>query len=221
MRTGIQGGTFDPIHFGHLCSAEDVSSQLKLDRVIFIPSGTPPHKSSPLMATPSHRFEMVKIAIEGHPLFRADSVELDKEGFSYTIDTLQILSQTSCKGDEIFFIIGNDTFLDLHTWKEPLKVLGGVNFAVTMREQFNAKEIIFELKKKFDEMKLRFEVNFIGENRCKVLNSNCYVDFVPIRRIDISSSDIRANVKNSRSIRYLLPHRVERFITENKLYVSL
>ena len=221
MRTGIQGGTFDPIHFGHLCSAEDVASQLKLDHVIFIPSGTPPHKSFPLMATPSHRFQMVEMAIEDHPLFRADSVELEREGFSYTIDTLKILSETSCKGDEIFFIIGEDTFLNLHTWKEPMEVLGEINFAVTMRGQFNAKEIILELKKKFNDMKLRFEVNFISDNRCKVLNSNYYIDFVPIRRIDISSSDIRANVMNSRSIRYLLPHRVERFIIENKLYISL
>lgn len=221
MRTGIQGGTFDPIHFGHLCSAEDVASQLKLDRVIFIPSGTPPHKSSPLMASPSHRLEMVEMAIEGHPLFRADSVELERKGFSLTIDTLKILSETSCKGDEIFFIIGEDTFLNLHTWKEPLEVLSEVNFAVTISDQLNAKEIILELKKKFNDMKLRFEVSFIRENRYKVQNSNCYVDFVPIRRIDISSSDIRANVKNSRSIRYLLPHRVERFIIEKKLYVSL
>ena len=117
MRTGIQGGTFDPIHFGHLSSAEDVSFQLELDRVIFVPSGTPPHKSSPLMASSVDRLDMVEMAIEGHPLFRSDSVELDREGLSFTVDTLRILANTSCKGDEIFFIIGEDAFLNLHTLK--------------------------------------------------------------------------------------------------------
>ena len=78
MRTGIQGGTFDPIHFGHLCSAEDVSFQLKLDRVIFVPSGTPPHKSSPFMASSSDRFNMVEIAIEGNLSFFSDSVDIGR-----------------------------------------------------------------------------------------------------------------------------------------------
>ena len=107
-KIGCFPGTFDPIHFGHLCSAEDVSFQLKLDRVIFVPSGTPPHKSSTFMASSSDRFNMVEIAIEGNSSFFSDSVEIGREGFSYTIDTLEILSKTTCKGDEIFFIISDE-----------------------------------------------------------------------------------------------------------------
>ncbi len=218
MRTGIQGGTFDPIHFGHLSSAEDVSFQLELDRVIFVPSGTPPHKSSPLMASSVDRLDMVEMAIEGHPLFRSDSVELDREGLSFTVDTLRILANTSCKGDEIFFIIGEDAFLNLHTWKDPLEVLEKVNFAVTIRQMSSAKEIMLELKKRFEDLSVRFDFNFLFDNRCRILNSNMFIEFIPIRRLDISSSDIRENIQNSRSIRYLLPRTVERFIIDKKLY---
>ncbi|MED5578417.1 MAG: nicotinate-nucleotide adenylyltransferase [Nitrospinota bacterium] len=218
MKTGIQGGTFDPIHFGHLCSAEDVSFKLKLDRVIFIPSGAPPHKSSPLMASASDRFKMVKVSIEDHPVFYADSIELDREGFSYTIDTLKELSETSCKGDQIFFIIGEDAFLNLHTWKEPLEILDKVNFAVTLRKGYSAREIVSEVKDSFNESKLKFEVDFLSENKCRVIQSKCFIEFVHIRNLDISSSNIRENIKNSRSIRYLLPRRVERFIIEKELY---
>ena len=218
MRTGIQGGTFDPIHFGHLSSAEDVSFQLELDRVIFVPSGTPPHKSSPLMASSVDRLDMVEMAIEGHPLFRSDSVELDREGLSFTVDTLRILANTSCKGDEIFFIIGEDAFLNLHTWKDPLEVLEKVNFAVTIRQMSSAKEIMLELKKRFEDLSVRFDFNFLFDNRCRILNSNMFIEFIPIRRLDISSSNIRENIQNSRSIRYLLPRTVERFIIDKKLY---
>tara|TARA_Y100000588_G_scaffold219986_1_gene233923 strand:- start:1774 stop:2439 length:666 start_codon:yes stop_codon:yes gene_type:complete len=218
LRTGIQGGTFDPIHFGHLSSAEDVSFQLELDRVIFVPSGTPPHKSSPLMASSVDRLDMVEMAIEGHPLFRSDSVELDREGLSFTVDTLRILANTSCKGDEIFFIIGEDAFLNLHTWKDPLEVLEKVNFAVTIRQMSSAKEIMLELKKRFEDLSVRFDFNFLFDNRCRILNSNMFIEFIPIRRLDISSSDIRENIQNSRSIRYLLPRTVERFIIDKKLY---
>ncbi len=221
MRTGIQGGTFDPIHFGHLCSAEDVSFQLKLDRVIFVPSGTPPHKSSPFMASSSDRFNMVDIAIEGNSSFFSDSVEIGREGFSYTIDTLEILSKTTCKGDEIFFIIGEDTFLNMHTWEKPLEVLNRVNFAVTIKEECNTKEIIIELKKKFQDLKLEFDYSFLAENKCVVLDSNRLIEFVPIRRLDISSSDIRKNIKNSRSVRYLLPRKVENFIIDKNLYKAI
>ena len=221
MRTGIQGGTFDPIHFGHLCSAEDVSFQLKLDRVIFVPSGTPPHKSSTFMASSSDRFNMVEIAIEGNSSFFSDSVEIDREGFSYTIDTLEILSKTTCKGDEIFFIIGEDTFLNMHTWEKPLEVLNRVNFAVTIKEECNTKEIIIELKKKFQDLKLEFDYSFLAENKCEVLDSNRLIEFVPIRRLDISSSDIRKNIKNSRSVRYLLPRKVENFIIDKNLYKAI
>jgi len=221
LRTGIQGGTFDPIHFGHLCSAEDVFFQLKLDRVIFVPSGTPPHKSSPFMASSSDRFNMVEIAIDGNSSFFSDSVEIDREGFSYTIDTLEILSKTTCKGDEIFFIIGEDTFLNMHTWEKPLEVLNRVNFAVTIKEECNTKEIIIELKKKFQDLKLEFDYSFLTENKCEVLDSNRLIEFVPIRRLDISSSDIRKNIKNSRSVRYLLPRKVENFIIDKKLYKAM
>ena len=221
MRTGIQGGTFDPIHFGHISSAEDVSFQLGLDRVIFVPSGIPPHKSSPFMASSSDRFAMLEMAIEGHPLFRSDSVELDREGLSYTVDTLKILRETSCVGDEIFFIIGEDAFLNIHTWKEPLEVFERVNFAVTLREQTGAKEIMIELKKRFEELSVDFNFNFFGDKQCKILNSDRFIEFIAIRRLDISSSDIRENVQNSRSIRYLLPRSVERFIIDKKLYKAI
>src|SRR5437016_9026015 len=129
-RTAVLGGSFNPIHYGHLLLADDVAELLGLDRVLFVPAGSPPHKPPTLLAPAADRFEMVRLAIADHPRFAVSDVELRRAGPSYTVDTLSALAAA---GDELFYIVGSETFLDLLTWREPRRVAGLARLVVIPR----------------------------------------------------------------------------------------
>jgi nicotinate-nucleotide adenylyltransferase len=197
IRLGIAGGTFDPIHIGHLIIAEVARQEYGLDKVVFIPTGIPPHKTGYAVTPAVHRYEMTRIAIMDNPYFEISDVETSRQGFTYTIDTLRELKRIYPKGVEFFFIIGSDTLPEVKGWKEASRVVKDCCFVVYHRPGYDVLE---------EEM--RFLCETMGALVC------------PIRGplLDISSTDIRERIKQGKSIRYLVPPKVEEYIYRNLLY---
>ena len=192
MKTGILGGVFNPVHTAHLIAAEAVRQQLNLDRILFIPASNPPHKNTEGLTDAEKRFEMIKLAISGNKYFEASDIEIKMPPNvkSYTVDTLAALKE-KYKNDEFYLIIGMDQFTELHTWKEPQKLFELSKVVVINRPGFT------------DDIQNEFT---------KLAN------FVKIPYMEISSSIIRQRAKENKSIKYLVPEKVEEFIIENNLY---
>jgi nicotinate (nicotinamide) nucleotide adenylyltransferase len=136
MRIGIFGGTFNPIHLAHLRSAEEVRAALRLDHVLFIPSAAPPHKRSDGLTSPAHRLAMVRLAIRGNPHFRVSTIEIERRGRSYSVDTLRALRRR-IPGARFFFIMGMDAFREIATWKEYRSLFALSNIVVTSRPPYD------------------------------------------------------------------------------------
>jgi len=197
MEVGIIGGTFDPIHIGHLIAAEQARTALELDKVIFIPAGQPWLKINNGITPASQRAEMVKLAIASNPHFELCSIELERQGASYTIDTIIELRQKS----DIrmpYFILGQDSINSLPTWKEPMELLKICRLAVVPRSGLG----------KLDLCQLEKYIEGIKQN----------VVALNMPTIEISSSDIRNRVSKGQSIRYLVQPDVEQYIKTHKLY---
>jgi len=199
LRIGISGGTFDPIHHGHLIAAQEIREKLELDKVIFIPVGDPPHKTDIEVTASTHRLNMVSKAIEGNSYFEVSSIEVDRPGYTYTIDTLTELKDKYPENSKFYFIIGGDTVPQLVTWKEYRKVFTLCQFVAVMRPGFDSGKIHCEAR--------RLEHCFSAK-----------IDFIDAPMIEISSTDIRKRVRESRSIKYLVPESVEEYIYANGLY---
>ncbi len=199
MKIGILGGTFDPPHFGHLRIAEEVREFLNLKKVIFVPAGYPPHKKEGTYSSFSHRFEMVKLAIKDNPFFEVSDIEKD-ENPSYTLKTLQKLQKLlpSC---QLFFILGIDAFSSIDSWWHWEKLFKYAKFVVVRRPLEG--EI---LKKKISHL---LQLPFVKKKVLFFENSTLF---------EISSTQIRELVKAGRSIKYLLPEKVEEYILEHYLY---
>ena len=198
-RYGVFGGTFDPVHTGHLIAAERVKDALGLDSVLFVPAGTPPHKSAASVSEPEHRYLMTLLATLDNPGFRVHRVDLDRPGRSFTVDTLALLRKEYGPETELFFIMGADSLADLPTWHEPGRLLRENRIAVATRPGWQVeriKEALGTLYPAFAERVLTVEIPAIG----------------------VSSSEIRSRVAQGRSIRYLVPHAVERYIEKHGLY---
>ncbi|KJF27992.1 nicotinate-nucleotide adenylyltransferase [Clostridium aceticum] len=198
-RYGIMGGTFDPIHLGHLFIAETALDELSLDEVIFIPTGLPPHKDQETVTDSHHRLLMTSIAIDSNKTFKLSTIEIDRKGPSYTIDTIQSILQNHKEEVEIYFITGTDTFMEVDTWKHYKDVLQMIKIVVATRlgyndRSFNEKVDLFTKKYKAEIIKVT----------------------VPI--LEISSSDIRDRIKVGKTIKYLVPEGVEEYIKKNQLY---
>jgi nicotinate-nucleotide adenylyltransferase len=190
MNIGVFGGTFNPPHLGHLIVAERVREELGLRKVLFIPSAISPHKQHLDSVDPAFRMEMVQIALVGHQFFEPSAIELERNGVSYTVDTLEQL-QRIYHGDVLHLIMGMDNLVELPTWKSPERIVDISKVVVMTRPGFQPN--IPELVRK----------NFI---LCQV------------PEIGISSSEIRERVKQGKSIRYLVPQPVESYIYDRKLY---
>ncbi|HHV71005.1 MAG TPA: nicotinate-nucleotide adenylyltransferase [Clostridia bacterium] len=200
-KLGIIGGTFDPIHFGHLISAETVREKLKLEQIIFIPAGKPPHKTDKKITDSQHRYNMVVKAVEDNPFFAVSDLEIKREGFSYTVDTISYFKSILPQDTELFFIVGSDAILELHTWKEPERLLTLCQFVVMTRPGYQNNEL-FSLVDKYNQNK------FVKG-----------IKIVEVPYIEISSTLIRNRVKNGLSITYLVPEKVEKYIREHGLYL--
>jgi nicotinate-nucleotide adenylyltransferase len=216
QKIGILGGTFNPIHYGHLAAAEEVRDRLKLDRVLFIPSFHPPHKQENNVPSAVHRLEMVRLATKENATFEPSDIEIKRGGKSYTIDT--ILALKNCYPDaDLYFITGVDSFLDIQAWHLWERLLTLCTFIVLSRPGYRFADLL-----KIDFLKPA-ENQVKGLDRGELVHAEVragaftvYLELIPL--YDISSTDIRSRVKEGRSIKYLLPEAVENYIIKNKLY---
>ncbi len=221
-RLGLFGGTFNPIHLGHLIVAEDVRERFSLDMVLFIPAFIPPHKSVDV-APAVHRLEMVRLAVKDNPLFSVSDIELKRRDKSYTVDTLAELRRKTSA--QFYFLIGSEAFLQIHTWKRPFEIFKLTNFVVMERpgKVVGVTEFegyLRELETKFEGLRLRasdsIDGTYIFELDVEDVESRIFL--TPVISVDISSTMIRKRVKSGRSIKYLVTKEVERYIEENGLY---
>ncbi len=200
FKIGICGGTFDPIHTGHLAVAELVRSEFNLDKVLFIPSGMPPHKDLQNVTAPIHRLNMVKVAVSSNKNFEAVSNEVDRSGYTYTVDTLKELHGLYPSGTEFYYIIGADVVMDLLTWRNWQEVFTLTNFIAVMRPGFSDEEF----SKRLSELKMKYRIN---------------IQSFQIPLLEISSTFIRERIKAGKSVKYLIKEEVEEYIIQNKLYL--
>jgi len=212
-RAGLFGGTFDPIHFGHLRAAEEIKQILELDKVYFIPSAIPPHKVDSKITHSSKRLKMLKLAIEGNAYFDISEFELKSDTPSYTVKTLEYFNNIE-PDQELYFIVGNEQFNYIESWKDYKRLFELTNFAVITRPGFskpNSTKVPLALKDDF-----RYDNSI--ENVISYTNKTKDIVFIEIKGIEISSTDIRNFVKSKKSIKYLVPDKVQNFILSEKLY---
>jgi nicotinate-nucleotide adenylyltransferase len=197
-RMGILGGTFNPIHLGHLLVAQDALEQLGLDCVKFIPSATPPHKTPEALASGRDRMHMIHLAIAGNKRFEGDDIEIKRGGKSYSVDTLTELTRRDPRSD-FYFIIGADSLRELHLWREVQRLVQLCTFVTVPRPGFKAAPVV---DPRLDAPTRRcLRQNVLRGHAC-----------------DISSRDIRARVAKGQSIRYLVPDAVYECIRRRRLY---
>jgi nicotinate-nucleotide adenylyltransferase len=213
MKIGLFGGTFDPIHWGHLRSAEEVSETFDLDRVYFIPAALPPHKRGQTTTPARDRLQMVRLAVAKNPKFTVSTVEISRAGVSYSIDTIREFAATLEKHDSLYFIIGLDAFREIGTWKDFAEIFSLCNFIVTSRPGSKEKD---PLKGTGVAVKKLFCYDFQGKNYRHISGTRVYFD--ELTDIAISASEIRALVREGKSIRYLVPAEVEKYIKRHALY---
>jgi nicotinate-nucleotide adenylyltransferase len=213
MKIGLFGGTFDPIHWGHLRSAEEVRESLSLDRVVFIPAAKPPHKQKRPEASAQDRLAMVRLALAGNPYFALSTVEIDRPGKSYSIDTLNYFADHKGPGDELYFILGYDAFRDIGEWKDFREIFPLCHVVVTSRPGSNSAF-------SSDGMPVAVGKLFCYDPRRKAYRHQrgTYLSFLKITDIAISASDIRERVREGRSVRYLVPSRIDSYIRRRRLY---
>lgn len=213
MRLGILGGTFNPIHFGHLRAAEEVGESLGLEKVYLIPSGMPPHKSSHPLADFTHRLEMVRLASTISPLLEVWDIEGKKPGFSYSLETLQVFHSSFGSQLELFFILGTDAFFEIKTWKEYLGLFRYASFVVINRPGYTTEDFFTFL----DSLNAGFEWD--PERECFCHPSGTILLREHTTLMDISASGIRETVAMGKSIRFLVPEVVREYIEKAGLYV--
>jgi nicotinate-nucleotide adenylyltransferase len=194
-RLGVMGGTFDPIHYGHLVTAEEALVQFRLDEVLFVPTGQPWMKEHEQVSPPEHRYLMTVIATASNPKFSVSRTEVEREGPTYTIDTLRSLRDEQGAGTDLFFITGADAILEILHWREPEEVFGLAHFIAATRPGYDLAH--------FDE---------------EAASSHPAVSIMHIPALAISSTDIRQRVAEGRPLRYLVPEGVKSYIEKAELY---
>ena len=216
QKFGIFGGTFNPIHHGHLAAAEEVRDRLKLDRVLFIPSYLPPHKHEEDMPSALQRLDMVRLATTGNAHFLVSDIEVQRGGRSYTVETIETLRSVYPLA-ELFFITGLDSFLDIQSWNHWDRLLALCAFVVLSRPGYRFTDLT-----KIDFMSgAESELAALerGERTQALVRSGTFSIYLEmIHHFDISSTDIRKRVRETRTVKYLLPESVENYIIKNKLY---
>ncbi len=198
MRVGVLGGTFDPVHLGHLIIAQEARDKLALDKVMFIPAGQPWLKEDTDISPAPKRLEMLELALQSNETLCVDTQELDRPGSSYTVDTISQMRERLGPRTDIYFIIGMDALEELNRWKNP-EQLAQLCYFAAMKRLGHTRLDLKELEK---------AVPGISERVC----------FMDNPQVDISSSDIRRRVREALPISYLVPKEVEAYISENGLY---
>lgn len=199
MRLGLYGGTFDPVHLGHLLLAESCREQMQLDEVWFIPTGTPPHKVGVEIAPPKARREMLELALAGLPQFHVSRIEIDRPGPHYTVDTLRLI-RAERPDDELFVLIGADSLHELHTWREPDEIASLARIVAVNRG-----------------LDAGVPAGFNGRFQL-ASGATIQVEHATMPPIGISATDLRRRVAAERSIRFQTPRAVEQYIRAHRLY---
>ena len=197
QRIGVIGGTFDPIHYGHLAAAEEARVRVNLEKVLFAVAGLPPHKLDEEVTPVEHRLAMVRLGISSNPDFELSRVDVDRSGPSYTVDTISILQEQWGQGTEMFFILGIDSLVEVPTWHQPERLIQLCHLVAVARPGFEV-----------DMPQLEDSVPGISSR----------VEIIGMPEVDISSSDLQRRVREGLPIRYQVPEDVERYIREHRLY---
>jgi nicotinate-nucleotide adenylyltransferase len=214
MKTGIFGGTFNPIHFAHLRIAEEIRDMFRLDRVIFVPAATPPHKPLAENLSFESRLEMVRMAARSNPFFSVSDIEGKRAGKSYSIDTIRLFRELY-PGDEFFFIMGSDSFAEFSSWKQYSAIFECCNIVAITRPGVE----IASLREALPVDMARDFCYYEAEKRL-AHKSGYSVYHIVGTQLDISSTAIREMVKTGRSIKYLTPEPVEQYIHEQRIYTD-
>ena len=202
QRIGVYGGTFDPIHIGHLVAAEEVRAVLRLDRLLFLLAGDPPHKQANGLTPATHRTRMVETAIADNPLFELSTIDLDRPGPHYTADALAILQQREPNAD-LWFVMGEDTLLDIPNWHVPERIVEFARLAVVTRPGWKVRV----------EDLASLDIAIPG-----IVHQS---DFVPIPMLDIASRRVRERIRHGEPHRYLVRSDVATYIHAHGLYGSM
>jgi nicotinate-nucleotide adenylyltransferase len=218
------GGTFNPIHYGHLATANEVQEAFALDTLVFVPAAVPPHKDLTEIIAPQHRLLMTILASVAHPRFSVSSVEIDRPGASYSVDTVAELKQIYQQMTAVYFIVGIDAFLDIASWRRPEVLLESCHTIVTSRPGHALQELVPIVLQQVTAQypHLTFEPQTGGRS---LQGPGFRVDGTPyqiylqeVSGLDISSTEIRQRIKIGKSIRYLVPDAVEAYIQKYQLY---
>ena len=214
MKWGLFGGTFDPIHIGHLRCAEEMIEIFDLNRIIFVPASRPPHKITASITPFYHREQMIRLAIEGNPAFSFSDVENRRTGTSYSVETVEyLLDKYRLENLELYFILGQDAFHAIRTWKDWERLLLLCHFAVMTRPGYVNQGLDAILS---PEIAARFTYDetlkgYRGETGQAIL-------FREVTFLDIASSNIRKRAREGKTINYLVPDAVRHYIVKNQLY---
>ncbi|MGC8554414.1 MAG: nicotinate-nucleotide adenylyltransferase [Candidatus Acidulodesulfobacterium sp.] len=216
MKIGIFGGTFNPIHYGHLRAAEEIAEKF-LDEVIFVPTNITSNKSidAEAEAHPQKRLEMIRIAIKDEQKFKTSDIEIKRGGFSYSYDTI-VEFKKKYKNDDLYFIVGADAFAGLKNWKNAETILKTIDFIVAGRPKYGFKNLVKLIDFLPDNLKKNAEAD-LKEGKI-VIDGKRAVYFFNTTKLDISSTVIRNNFKNNISNLFLLPNGIINYIINNKLY---
>ncbi|MGC1404648.1 MAG: nicotinate-nucleotide adenylyltransferase [Thermodesulfobacteriota bacterium] len=214
-RIGLFGGTFNPIHLGHLRAGIEIREAFSLDRVLFIPTAIPPHKKTRNLLPFAHRLKMVRLAIAGYPFFKASDVEKKRKGKSYSIQTLRFFKRTYGSKAELYFIVGMDAFLEINTWKNYQDLFALSHFVVMDRPGYRRSHV-----KEFLQQEISPEIIFYPRENRFLLPWGFSVFLFPITLMDISSTRIRTLRQKKQSVRYLLPYEVEDYMEEKNFYAN-
>lgn len=198
-KLAIMGGTFDPIHIGHLMTAEEVRNEFGIDQVVFIPTGQPPHKKGKRVTDSEHRYLMSVLATVENPSFHVSRIEIDRPGMTYTVDTIKEIKKLYAPDTKIYFITGADAVHEILTWNRVDELMKICEFVAVTRPGYKRRQ----LKGKVDELKQSYE---------------CKVHYLEVPALAISSSDIRERVREDKPIKYLVTEAVEKYIQKLELY---
>jgi len=196
-RIGVIGGTFDPIHYGHLAAAEEARVRMNLERVLFVVAGVPPHKLNEEVTPVEHRLAIVSLAVASNPYFAISNVDVDRPGPSYTVDTISILQEQWGQETEIYFIMGLDSLVELPTWHQPQRLIQSCRLVAVRRP--------------------RFEID-MSQLEASLPGISSRVEIIDMPEVDISSSDLQRRVREGLPIKYQVPEEVERYINDHELY---
>lgn len=199
VRIGVLGGTFDPPHIGHLAAAEEVRTQLHLERMLFVPAGTPPHKVGDPITPAHHRVEMIRRAVASNPHFFVSLIDVERPGPSYSVDTVRLLREKWDADTGIFFVIGMDMLADLPNWREPQRLVELCRLAVVNRPGYEV-----------DMEKLEAAIPGLAEK----------MERVAMPLLEISGTALRRRIRGGRTIRYYVPAEVEAYVQAQGLYRS-